>query len=368
MCKVFSTKPYGPTETAALPSFRTEVSRPFEHTRVDFAGPIYYRTSKKEEDKAYVLIFTCATSRAVHLELTRSQTAKEFQQKLNTFITRRTRPQRIISDNAATFRATANWIKTIRKSEELNDYLASQSITWQFNLSKSPWRGGLYERLIREIKKTLYKTLGKTHLTFEQLETVLMDVERHLNNRPLTYVEDELGEGRILMPNTIMWGQNSYVFDEDLEKEELTQYDKWLQQAREHACTRWKKEYIHSLMESHRIQRERSKVPELGEVVLVVGDEKNRGKWKKGKVVNHVTGKDGVVRGVLIQCKEHIIERPLQLVCPLEIRSCEPASTKPADNLEAEDEKETRDQRPTRDAAKRAKELVKIIAMDEEDN
>ena len=138
MCKVFSTKPYGPTETAALPSFRTEVSRPFEHTGVDFAGPIYYRTSKKEEDKAYVLIFTCATSRAVHLELTRSQTAKEFQQKLNAFITRRTRPRRIISDNAATFRATANWIKTIRKSEELNDYLASQSITWQFNLSKSP--------------------------------------------------------------------------------------------------------------------------------------------------------------------------------------------------------------------------------------
>ena len=124
----------------------------------------------------------------------------------------------------------------------------------------------------------------------------------------------------------------------------------------------WKKEYIHSLMESHRIQRERSKVPELGEVVIVVGDEKNRGKWKKGKVVNHVTGKDGVVRGVLIQYKEHIIERLLQLVCPLEIRSCEPASTKPADNLEAEDEKETRD------AAKRAKELVKIIAMDEEDN
>ncbi len=138
MCKVFSTKPYGPTETAALPSFRTEVSRPFEHTGVDFAGPIYYRTSKKEEDKAYVLIFTCATSTAVHLELTRSQTAKEFQQKLNAFITRRTRPRRIISDNAATFRATANWIKTIRKSEELNDYLASQSITWQFNLSKSP--------------------------------------------------------------------------------------------------------------------------------------------------------------------------------------------------------------------------------------
>ena len=154
--------------------------------------------------------------------------------------------------------------------------------------------------------------------------------------------------------------------DEDSDKEELAQYDKRLQQAREHVWKRWRKEYIHSLMESHRIQRERSKVPELGEVVLFVGDEKNRGKWKKGKVVNHVTGKDGIVRGVLIQYKEHIIERPLQLVCPLEIRSCEPAPTKLADNLQVDGGNETRDQRPTRDAAKRAKELVKIIAMDEE--
>ena len=103
-------------------------------------------------------------------------------------------------------------------------------------------------------------------------------------------------------------------------------------------------------------------------MVLVVGDEKNRGKWKKGKVVNYVTGRDGVVRGVLIRYKEHIIERPLQLLCPLEIQSCEPAPVKPADNLQAEGGKKTRDQRPTRDAAKRARELVKTITMDENDD
>ena len=356
VCKVFSTKPYGTTETAARPTFRTEVSRPFEYTGVDFAGPIYHRISKKEEDKAYVLIFTCATSRAVHLELTRFQTAEEFRQKLNAFITRRTRPRTIISDNAATFRATTDWIKKIRKSEELNDYLASQSITWQFNLSKSPWWGGLYKRLIKEVKKTLYKTLGKTHLTFEQLETMLMDVERHLNNRPLTYVEDELGEGRIVCIGRRFGGGGANTVRQTAAA------------GREHVWNRCRKEYIHSLMESHRIQRERSKVPELGEVVLVVGDEKNRGKWKKEKVVNYVTGGDGVVRGVLIRYKEHIIERPLQLVCPLEIRSCEPAPVKPADNLQTESGKKTRDQRPTRDAAKRARELVKTIAMDENDD
>jgi len=70
----------------------------------------------------------------------------------------------------------ATWIKRIRKSEKLQDFLAQQEITWQFNLSKSPWWGGMYERLIKEIKKTVYKTLGKTHLTFELLEAVVIDI------------------------------------------------------------------------------------------------------------------------------------------------------------------------------------------------
>ena len=74
---MFATKPYGTPATAALLEFRTEVSRPFQHTGVDFAGTLKYKVNKKEY-KAYVLIFTCATSRAVHLELTKPQTADEF--------------------------------------------------------------------------------------------------------------------------------------------------------------------------------------------------------------------------------------------------------------------------------------------------
>lgn len=361
-CKVFSTKPYGATETATLPQFRTEISRPFEHTGIDFAGPLVYWISKKEEGKAYVLIFTCAASRAVHLELTKSQTAEEFQQKLNAFITRRTRPNKIISDNAATFRATATWIKKIRKDEKLNDFLASQSITWQFNLSKSPWWGGMYERLIKEIKKTLYKTLGKTHLNFEQLETVILDIERHLNNRPLTYVEAEFGEDRVLTPNIILWGQGSHTFDEDCEEESLSKFEKRLYHARQHAWTRWKKEYVHSLMESHRIRKERSEVPDVGEIVLIVGDEKNRGMWKKGKVIKHIKGRDGVIRGVSLLHKGHAIERPLQLVCPLEIRSeskqnqVEEKETVAKDNCNV---------RPLRASAKKARERIRLLAEEE---
>ena len=112
-CKIFSTRPYGSATTAEMPSFRTEDGRPFETTGVDFAGPLDYKITKKERGKCYVLIFTCATSRAVHLEVTKSQTAEEFQRKLNSFIARKTRPRLIISDNASVFKATASWIKKI---------------------------------------------------------------------------------------------------------------------------------------------------------------------------------------------------------------------------------------------------------------
>ncbi|XP_048575296.1 uncharacterized protein LOC116604510 [Nematostella vectensis] len=119
LCKVFRAKPYGPSPTADLPSFRVEGGRPFETVGVDFAGPLDYKLAKNGKGKCYIIIFTCAWSRAVHLEVTKSQTAEEFQRELNAFITRRTRPVRIVSDNASVFKATATWIKKIRKSEVL---------------------------------------------------------------------------------------------------------------------------------------------------------------------------------------------------------------------------------------------------------
>jgi transposase InsO family protein len=132
-----------------------------------WSGPLRYKLSKRDEGKCYIIIFTCATFRAVHLEVTESQSAEEFQRKLNAFVTRRTRPKRIVSDNASVFKSTATWIRKIRKSESLQDHLAKLEIRWQFNLSKFPWWGGMCERLIKEIKKTLYKTMGRSHLRYE---------------------------------------------------------------------------------------------------------------------------------------------------------------------------------------------------------
>ena len=268
------------------PSLAQKLGRPFQHTGVDFAGPLIYRVNKKEVGKAFIIIFTCAVMRAVHLEVTKYQTADEFQMKLNALIPCRTRPQHMISDNAQVFKSTANWIRNIRKSEKLQDFLAKQEITWRFNLAKSPWCGGMYKRLIKDIKKTLYKTLGKTHLTFEQLEVVIMDTERHLNNRPLTYVESDGGDEKVLTPNMIIWDQDAHIVEDiEVEENQLTKLYRRLNTASQDAWSGWQKEYVHSLLESHRINRDVSCLPKVGEIVLIVGEEKNRGEWKKAKVL-----------------------------------------------------------------------------------
>ena len=173
----------------------------------------------------------------------------------------------------------------------------------------------MYERVIKDLKKTIYKTLGKTTLNFENLETVILDIERHLNNRPLTYVECDGGDKQELTPNMLLWGQNSHAVEESEEDEdEVTRLQRQLRKVKDHAWKRWKHEYVHSLLESHRINQKIAAVPKIGEIVLIVGDKKNRREWKKGRVVLHVQGRDGVIRGVTSQHKGHQIERPLSLV------------------------------------------------------
>ena len=108
---------------------------------LNFAGPMIYKGRKDSLKQAYILLITCSLSRAVHLELVGSQKIEEFIRAFRCFVATRGRPERIYPDNANTFKAAATWIKSIRKSEFIHDYLAENHITWQLNLSKAPWWG-----------------------------------------------------------------------------------------------------------------------------------------------------------------------------------------------------------------------------------
>ena len=89
------------------------------------------------------------------------------------------------SDNAQILEATAEFIKYLRKSEELHEYLAENEIQWDFILTKSLWRGALYDRLKRDLKKMLYQKLGRSCLTFSGFSRVVKDIEIMFNNCPI---------------------------------------------------------------------------------------------------------------------------------------------------------------------------------------
>ena len=100
------------------------------------------------------------------------------------------------------------------------------------------------------------------------------------------------GDEQVLTPNVLKGGQNAHPIEGEEDEEETSALNKRLREAKNHAWKRWRHEYVHSLMETHRITCKVANVPDIGDIVLIVADEKNRGEWKKGKVVRHIQGKD----------------------------------------------------------------------------
>ena len=215
-CKRFHVSAFNSPPPGILPKDTTEGSRPFEVISVDYAGPIRYRNGKAMEKKAYVLLFACSLTRAVYIEVVTDMTVEQFIPSLKGLIARRGRPSSIYSDNAKTFISAAEKLKSMLKSERFNNYLARNNIKWTFNLSKAPWWGGQFERIIGLVKQSLYKVIRKANLKLPELKEVMLNVETILNNRPLSYVEDDIQMPE-LTPNVMMLGSNNVLLQEDIE-------------------------------------------------------------------------------------------------------------------------------------------------------
>ncbi|XP_035231684.1 uncharacterized protein LOC118203511, partial [Stegodyphus dumicola] len=89
----------------------------------------------------------------------------------------------------------------------VKDFYASHKIQWCYITEKAAWWGGFYERLIKSVKLALRKTLRKSTLSREELETLIIEIEGVLNSRPLTYVYSELQEPMPLTPAHMLLGR-----------------------------------------------------------------------------------------------------------------------------------------------------------------
>ena len=332
-CVKFRTRAYLNPPPGNLPPTRTKGSTPFEVLGVDFAGPIRYQTKAKATRKAYLVLFGCSLTRAVHLELLKSLEVTEFLPSLKRLIARRGRPKVIYSDNAKTFKAAERWLKRAQKDEALHAFLTDYTIKWRFNLSRAPWWGGQFERLIGLFKRAFYKSIGNGNLTWEELDEIVIDIEIALNNRPLTYLEDDVTLP-VLTPNSML-NINPSVLPElkpnYIEERDLRKRAKFLRKCKEVMWRRWTREYVRSLREKHRqLSGKKISHPKTGDAVIVQDEEKNRNLWKMGVVVELIKGRDGMVRAAKVKTFKGYLERAIQHLYPLEL-SCDEYNTKKLD-------------------------------------
>ena len=96
-----------------------------------------------------------------------------------------------MSDNGKTFRGSSKEIVKIAWSKEVLHYLAINGVSWRFIVEKAPWWGGFWERLIQSVKWCMKKSLGRTTLSYDELNTLLVEIESVIKSRPLTYVKDD---------------------------------------------------------------------------------------------------------------------------------------------------------------------------------
>ena len=378
-CKKLEGMPYRPPPSADLPETRVTGSPAFKHVGVDFAGPLFVKTTggTVKEKKAYICLYTCATSRALHLELVPDLSSEAFIRCLRRFTARRGTPASITSDNAKTFKKANKDLVQLFHDKRTQDFAANQGIKWNFILEKAPWWGGYYERMVQLVKRSLRKVLGKAQLSYEELLTVLTEVEGVLNSRPLTYVYSDIIE-ELLTPSHLVFGRRlatlpdrAELSDDEDSASKLQRRARYLSKLLEHFWKRWSNEYLVGLREFHHCGAKggQDKEIKIGDVVLIHDDSMKRSSWRLGEVTEMIESGDGRTRGAVLRVTskkgKHLkLRRPIQKLYPLEVNT---GNRSPLENEQTgvvqqpEHPTETSSRPPRRTAAANADVIRRLI-------
>ncbi|OXA53364.1 Cytochrome P450 4C1 [Folsomia candida] len=210
VCRRFTSKKCE-VPCAPLPEARVKLARVFQVIGIDLAGPLFLKTG----EKVWMVLYTCAVYRAVHLEIVTRLTAEEFLLSLHRFISRRGRPSIIYTDNGTNFEGASNAINLL-DWERIQQETKVTRIEWKFIVPSSPWWGGFWERLIRSCKDLLKRMLGPRKLHLKELETCMFEVEAVINSRPLTYISEDKDDLVPLTPAMFLQDNLEVEFPEEM--------------------------------------------------------------------------------------------------------------------------------------------------------
>ena len=312
-----------PPIMADLPTPRLGYSLPsFTHTGVDYFGPIYVKSGRKTE-KRYGVLFTCMTSRAVHIEIVHSLETDAYIMAMQRMVSRRGRPAHIWSDNGTNFvgeeREIQDALKRLNK-ERIIDELSQHGVQWHFNPPAAPHFGGVWERLVKSAKRALKAVAGNQRVTDETLLTFMAEAESLMNSRPLTHVSSDCNDLEAITPNHFLLGRANMNIPLDVVTDrDLCSRKRWkhAQVMANHFWERWLHEYLPSLTVRPKWRRESRDIVE-GDLVLVMTDNLPCGRWPLARVTHVVRGDDGRVRSAEIKTKAGVYVRPVTKLCLLE--------------------------------------------------
>ncbi|XP_058464558.1 uncharacterized protein LOC131438498 [Malaya genurostris] len=269
--KCFRSKPRLIQQTVAdIPSSRVSPTRPFSVCGVDYCGPVYIKSPIRNRGptKAYVSIFVCFSTRAVHIELVSDLSTPAFLAALRRFVARRGRMSVIHSDNGTAFKGASNELHRIHQMlksdqggrKQILDWCPENEIAWRFIPPRAPHFGGLWEAAIKSAKHHLLREIGNVHMC--------------LNSRPLTAIPSDPSDLEALTPGHFLVGTNlqsvpetslSEVPDNRLSHWQLTQ------ERVQRIWARWYPEYLQQL-QSRALKQIPAVAIEPGCVVVIKDD------------------------------------------------------------------------------------------------
>lgn len=318
----------------SLPAARVRTSRPFKNTGVDYCGPIFIREGRRrnaKKSKAWIAVFVCLATKAVHIELVTDLTAEGFLSALKRFMGRRGKPSDIFSDNGTNFVGANHELKELREMLNRRDTrhrfineMNAEEITWHFIPPRAPNFGGLWEAAVQSMKHHLRRIAVDGSLTFEEASTLLIHIEAILNSRPLIPLSSDPEDYSYLTPGHFLIGDALMSYPEpSLQEVPMNRLSRWqrIEQMRQHFWRRWSVEYLHHLQMRQRWQKNKGPPIEPGQLVIVQDSNLPPQSWSMGRIVAVHSGEDGIVRAATVRTGRKTMKRPASKLCVLPIET-----------------------------------------------
>jgi len=311
-----------------LPSTRVQPARPFTTTGVDYAGPIMLRlgsTRSKQTTKGYIAIFVCFVTKAVHIEVVRSLTTEAFLAALRRFVARRGRPRVIYSDNRTNFQGASNQLQEVydmlqcpTQMTRVQDFLTTEGCDWKFIPPHAPHFGGLWEAAVKSVKYHLRRTLGAQIATYEELNTLLTEIEACLNSRPLCALPNDphisyLSPGHFLIGEPLT--QLPTIDYSNIKMSRLSRWQTYQQQLQSF-WKRWSADYLHGLQHRQRWHRSSHNI-QPGDPVILRENNTAPLHWPTAVITDVHPGADGRIRVVTVKTPKGTFKHHIAKICPL---------------------------------------------------